>query len=155
VGNHGLCHHLDFFSMSGNWSQHGFLTAQRLGGGLPDEALGAIAAHDQIKSDTLVADMLKLADSLAVIEKTNGRDVLRQAGSAIRTRRCATIPRTYLADILRRLARKHDVATAWARNRYHVLVQTGRNDPRVIHFEQSCGFERRLRVAYVARRPIC
>jgi hypothetical protein len=61
LGNQGLCHDLDFFSMSGSWSQHGFLTGRGLGDGFADEALGAIAAHDQrtgIKSDTLIADML-------------------------------------------------------------------------------------------------
>jgi GNAT superfamily N-acetyltransferase len=45
------------------------------------------------------------------------------------------------------------LAAAWAKNCYHVLLQSGRKDPRIDHFYESCGFERGLRVAYVAPRP--
>ena len=45
------------------------------------------------------------------------------------------------------------LATAWTRDCYHVLMQSGRQDPRVHRFYQGCGFEPGLRVGYVARRP--
>jgi len=45
------------------------------------------------------------------------------------------------------------LAEAWIRDCYHVLMQSGRQDPRVHRFYQRCGFEPGLRVGYVARRP--
>jgi GNAT superfamily N-acetyltransferase len=45
------------------------------------------------------------------------------------------------------------LAEAWARDCYHVLLQSGRKDPRVHRFYESCGFEPGVRVGYVARRP--
>ena len=45
------------------------------------------------------------------------------------------------------------LAEAWTRDCYHVLMQSGRQDPRVHRFYQGCGFEPGLRVGYVARRP--
>ena len=45
------------------------------------------------------------------------------------------------------------LAEAWARDCYHVLMQSGRKDPRVHRFYEKCGFEPGLRVGYVARRP--
>jgi GNAT superfamily N-acetyltransferase len=45
------------------------------------------------------------------------------------------------------------LALAWTRDCYHVLLQSGRKDPRVHRFYQRCGFEPGLRVGYVARRP--
>jgi GNAT superfamily N-acetyltransferase len=45
------------------------------------------------------------------------------------------------------------LAAAWTRDCYHVLLQSGRKDPRVHRFYQRCGFEPGLRVGYVARRP--
>jgi len=42
---------------------------------------------------------------------------------------------------------------AWARDCYHVLLQSGRKDPRVHRFYESCGFEPGVRIGYVARRP--
>jgi GNAT superfamily N-acetyltransferase len=45
------------------------------------------------------------------------------------------------------------LAAAWSGDCYHVLMQSGREDPRVHHFYQRCGFEPGLRVGYVARRP--
>jgi hypothetical protein len=111
----GLCHDLDFFSISGNWSQHGLMTAQWLAGQLPDEALRAIEAHDHrtgIQSDTLIADMLNLADALAVIDKRFGRDLLREAdnGDPYTALRRHLGDRAYLADILDRRASKHDLS---------------------------------------------
>ena len=43
---------------------------------------------------------------------------------------------------------------AWARDCYHVLLQSGRNDPRVRRFYEGCGFEPGVRIGYVAHRPI-
>jgi ribosomal protein S18 acetylase RimI-like enzyme len=42
---------------------------------------------------------------------------------------------------------------AWSRNCHHVLMQSGRQDPRVHEFYRRCGFEPGLRIGYVARRP--
>ena len=41
---------------------------------------------------------------------------------------------------------------AWARDCHHVLLQSGRADPRVRRFYEQCGFEAGLRLGYVARR---
>ncbi len=45
------------------------------------------------------------------------------------------------------------LAEAWTRDCHHVLMQSGRQDPRVHRFYQRCGFEAGLRIGYVARRP--
>jgi GNAT superfamily N-acetyltransferase len=45
------------------------------------------------------------------------------------------------------------LAEAWARNCFHVLLQSGRKDPGVHRFYETCGFEPGVRIAYVARRP--
>ena len=45
------------------------------------------------------------------------------------------------------------LAHAWAADCHHVLMQSGRADPRVHAFYERLGFEPGLRVAYVARRP--
>lgn len=45
------------------------------------------------------------------------------------------------------------LAAAWSRDCHHVLMQSGRKDPRVHRFYQRCGFEPGIRVGYVARRP--
>jgi GNAT superfamily N-acetyltransferase len=42
---------------------------------------------------------------------------------------------------------------AWAADCYHVLLQSGRADPRVHAFYEGLGFRSGLRVAYVAARP--
>lgn len=42
---------------------------------------------------------------------------------------------------------------AWASDCYHVLLQSGRKDPRVHRFYESCGFDPGVRTAYVAHRP--
>jgi ribosomal protein S18 acetylase RimI-like enzyme len=42
---------------------------------------------------------------------------------------------------------------AWVKNCHHVLLQSGRKDPRVHRFYERCGFEPGLRIGYVARRP--
>jgi GNAT superfamily N-acetyltransferase len=46
------------------------------------------------------------------------------------------------------------LAEAWARDCHHVLMQSGRQDPRVHRFYQHCGFEPGVRIGYVARRPL-
>jgi GNAT superfamily N-acetyltransferase len=46
------------------------------------------------------------------------------------------------------------LAAAWAKDCYHVLLQSGRKDPRVHRFYERCGFEPGLRLGYVAHRPI-
>jgi GNAT superfamily N-acetyltransferase len=45
------------------------------------------------------------------------------------------------------------LAAAWAKNCYHVLLQSGRKDPGVHRFYECCGFEPGLRIGYVARKP--
>ena len=45
------------------------------------------------------------------------------------------------------------LAAAWGKDCFHVLLQSGRGDPRVHRFYQRCGFEPGLRTAYVARQP--
>jgi GNAT superfamily N-acetyltransferase len=42
---------------------------------------------------------------------------------------------------------------AWAADCHHVLMQSGRADPRVHMFYEGLGFRPGLRVAYVATRP--
>lgn len=42
---------------------------------------------------------------------------------------------------------------AWKQNCYHVLLQSGRADPGVHRFYESCGFVPGLRTSYAARRP--
>ncbi len=43
---------------------------------------------------------------------------------------------------------------AWRQNCHHVLVQSGRADPRVHRFYDGCGFKPGLRTAYAATRPV-
>jgi GNAT superfamily N-acetyltransferase len=45
------------------------------------------------------------------------------------------------------------LAEAWKRDCHHVLLQSGRADPRVHRFYEGCGFMPGLRTAYAARRP--
>ena len=45
------------------------------------------------------------------------------------------------------------LAQAWSSNCHHVLMQSGRNDPRVHRFYERCGFKPGLRTGYVAHRP--
>jgi GNAT superfamily N-acetyltransferase len=45
------------------------------------------------------------------------------------------------------------LAKAWAEDCHHVLLQSGRPDPRVHRFYEGCGFVPSLRTAYVAVRP--
>lgn len=73
----GLVHDLDYFAVAGDWSRHGLLTAEWLAGRLPETALTAIAAHDHrtgVESATPIAECLRLADGLAVLDEAAGRD---------------------------------------------------------------------------------
>jgi GNAT superfamily N-acetyltransferase len=45
------------------------------------------------------------------------------------------------------------LAAAWSKDCHHVLLQSGRKDPRVHRFYRQCGFEPGLRVGYVVHRP--
>ena len=45
------------------------------------------------------------------------------------------------------------LARAWASDCHHVLMQSGRADPRVHAFYEQLGFVPGLRVAYVPKRP--
>ena len=45
------------------------------------------------------------------------------------------------------------LAFAWASDCHHVLMQSGRADPRVHAFYEALGFRPGLRVGYVAARP--
>lgn len=47
------------------------------------------------------------------------------------------------------------LAHAWTVDCHHVLMQSGRTDPRVHTFYESLGFQPGLRVGYVAVRPTC
>jgi hypothetical protein len=47
------------------------------------------------------------------------------------------------------------LAQAWSSDCHHVLMQSGRADPRVHRFYERCGFKPGLRTAYVARGPQC
>ncbi len=42
---------------------------------------------------------------------------------------------------------------AWALDCFHVLLQSGRTDPRVHRFYERCGFTPGLRIGHVAQRP--
>ena len=46
------------------------------------------------------------------------------------------------------------LAEAWQRDCHHVLLQSGRADPRVHRFYEGCGFIPGLRTAYAAQRPV-
>ena len=107
----GLVHDLDYFAVGGDWSRHGRLTAEWLAGRLPDEALEAIAAHDHrtgITSSTALADMLKLADALAVLDEAGGRKAMCEA---LRTDSLAQLAgdRPYLASTIESLARRQNL----------------------------------------------
>jgi GNAT superfamily N-acetyltransferase len=45
------------------------------------------------------------------------------------------------------------LAEAWKRDCHHVLLQSGRADPRIHRFYERCGFVAGLRTAYAAQRP--
>lgn len=112
----GLVHDLDYFAVGTDWSRHGLLTAEWLAGRPPAEALAAIAAHDHrtgVQSETLVAQLLKLTDGLAVLDETAGRErtvaALRGGVSALRE---IVGSRTFLVDIIGGIAARRGIELA-------------------------------------------
>ena len=110
----GLCHDLDFFETSADPARHGLLTIEWLGERLSVDARQAIAAHDHrtgIAADTMLADMLKLADVIAVIDERLGRRAVCEIDRAdpYGTLRSQLKDRPYLCDILQNLAGKHSL----------------------------------------------
>jgi predicted hydrolase (HD superfamily) len=108
----GLCHDLDFFAIEGDWSRHGPMAVEWLGDRIPPEAQQAIAAHDHrtgIVADTLLADSLKAADAITVIDEKIGRAALHAiaAGSPYTDLRARLGRRSYLADMIEEYALKH------------------------------------------------
>jgi hypothetical protein len=73
----GLVHDLDYFETSEDRSRHGLVAAEWLAGELPEIALEAIRAHDHrtgITAATPIAAALKLADALAIVMDSVGKD---------------------------------------------------------------------------------
>lgn len=108
----GLCHDLDFFHIAGDWSRHGLVTIGWLGDRIPADAQQAIAAHDHrtgVKADTVLADSLKAADAIAIIDERLGRLQFLNAdrASPFATLRGQLGHRTYLSDMLEGYCEKH------------------------------------------------
>jgi len=113
----GLYHDLDYFQTSEDRTRHGLLAVKWLGDRIPPDAQQAIAAHDHrsgVQSDTLIADMLKLADVIAVVDQRLGRRLLRDIdqGDPFTVLRSRLGDRLYLCDLLQRLADKHAISLA-------------------------------------------
>ena len=111
----GLCHDLDYLRTSDNPSQHGLLTVEWLADSLPGEARQAIAAHDHrtgVQADTLLADMLRAADVIAVIDQRLGRSTLcgMDQANPYLALRAQLGDRPYLCEILQRYAQKHGLS---------------------------------------------
>ncbi|CEJ10042.1 HD domain protein [bacterium YEK0313] len=101
----GLCHDLDYFETAEDRSRHGMLVADWLEGDLPEEALDAIRAHDHrtgFRSETTIADGLRLADALAIVDIRLGRDRAAELGAALGESELRAIlaAQPYLADML-------------------------------------------------------
>ncbi len=78
----GLLHDIDYPTTQATPERHGPLAAEWLAGQLPEDALLAIAAHDHrsgVLSDTAIADALKLADAIAVLDEQAERAPLLHA----------------------------------------------------------------------------
>jgi hypothetical protein len=113
----GLCHDLDFLETSSDASRHGLLTIEWLADHLPEQARQAIAAHDHrtgVSAETLLADVLKVADAVAVIDQRLGRSVLDAVDHAdpYPALRSLLGERTYLCDIVQRYADKRGLSFA-------------------------------------------
>jgi hypothetical protein len=111
----GLCHDLDFFETCENRSQHGLHTIQWLGDKIPAEAQSAIASHDhrtRVLADSLLADALKIADVIAIIDARLGRRKLRDANrnDPIAALRIELDDRPYLCEMLERYTKKHGLS---------------------------------------------
>ena len=101
----GYCHDLDYFETAEDRSRHGVLVADWLAGDLPAEALDAIRAHDHrtgFRSDTMIADGLRLADALAIVDARLGRDRAGELGAALGESelRAALAAQPYLAEMV-------------------------------------------------------
>jgi hypothetical protein len=88
------------------------VAAQWLAGQLPDVALRAIEAHDYrtgVHAETLLADILRLADAAALIDQLCGRDLFLRLGDTDSEARLRPhlARRTYLLDMLQGYAEKH------------------------------------------------
>ncbi|HEV2508077.1 HD domain-containing protein [Bosea sp. (in: a-proteobacteria)] len=110
----GLCHDLDFFAIQGDWSRHGPMAVEWLGDRIPLEAQQAIAAHDHrtgIVADSRLADSLKAADAITVIDEKLGRPALRaiDTASPYAELRTKLGRRSYLADMAEHYAQKHEL----------------------------------------------
>ncbi|MCA1413063.1 HD domain-containing protein [Bradyrhizobium sp. NBAIM20] len=110
----GLCHDLDYFHTSGDWSQHGLVTVSWLGDNIPVAAQQAIAGHDHrtgVQADTLLADMLKAADAIAIIDERLGRVALCETDRAnpYAALRHHLGDRSYLSDMVQKYSEKHAV----------------------------------------------
>ena len=110
----GLCHDLDYFETRDNPSAHGVLATTWLGERIPAEARTAIASHDHrtgIQADTLLADALKIADAIAIIDARLGRQALRDLdrSDALAALRARLPDRPYLCDMLERYTRESDL----------------------------------------------
>lgn len=98
----GLVHDIDYFAVGGDWSRHGIVAAEWLADVLPPEALAAIRAHDHrtgIAAEGPLADALKLADALAILDQHAGRAALLEAGTFDEWRSLAGV-RPFLVDII-------------------------------------------------------
>lgn len=108
----GLVHDLDYFAVAGDWSRHGLVASEWLAGRLPRDALEAIMAHDHrtgVQSAAAMAEMLRLADGLAVLDEHAGRD---RTIVALREEVLETITgsRPFLVEIIGGTAVRHGVA---------------------------------------------
>jgi hypothetical protein len=93
------------------------LTIEWLGDRIPADAKAAIAAHDHrtgVQADTLLADTLKAADAIAVIDQTLGRRLLCGVDQTApyTMLRSQLGDRPYLCDMLQRYTDKHTVPFA-------------------------------------------
>ena len=113
----GYCHDLDYYEIGGDWTRHGLVAADALATRLPDDALDAIRAHDHrtgINAETQIADMLKLADALAVLDQDAGRNALAELAENSATFLVARhLPnKPWLGEIIDRLIDRHAIARA-------------------------------------------
>lgn len=113
----GLCHDLDFLTTRTDPTQHGLVTAAQLHDHLPPAARNAIAAHDHrtgVLAQTRLADLLKVADALAVIDTYLGRDWLARLAATddptYAQLQAALADRPYLVDLLRLHAAPHGLS---------------------------------------------
>jgi hypothetical protein len=110
----GLCHDLDFFQTADDRSQHGILTVEWLGDLIPPEGRSAIASHDHrsgVHADTLLADALKIADVMAVVDAELGRSVLLQVdrNDPLVALRGLLADKPHLCDMLEKYTKKRAV----------------------------------------------